>query len=108
MMLWGQSIIYSRNCLKSVGFSYSSRLDSLIRPQVETLRRTTLITQSNIQQVSSSLQESAFDTRFTRYTNQIFHYDFKVGNYLSDEKTKMNPNLLTTITDVTMGLRTAP
>ena len=51
------------------------------------------------------LQESTDDMRFLRLMNPVFKYDFKVGNYLSDEIKKMNLHLFRTIQDVTTGVR---
>jgi hypothetical protein len=51
------------------------------------------------------MQESTLDQRFMRLINPIFSYDFKVGNYIPDHAKKMNPHLVTTVKDVTMGLR---
>lgn len=53
----------------------------------------------------SSSQESSSSWRFNRSSNAIFRYDFKVGNYIPDDSKKLNPHLLTTIKDVTMGIR---
>ena len=53
----------------------------------------------------SSSQESFSSWRFNRSSNAIFRYDFKVGNYIPDDTKKLNPHLLTTIKDVTMGIR---
>lgn len=56
-------------------------------------------------QSSYFFQESTLDTRFLRLMNPVFRYDFKVGNYMSDDVKKMNPNLFRTIQDVTTGVR---
>ena len=50
-------------------------------------------------------QEAHSSWRFARSVNPVFRYDFKVGNYIPDDTKKLNPHLLTTIKDVTMGLR---
>lgn len=52
-----------------------------------------------------STQESSSSWRFQRTTNSVFKYDFKVGNYIPDDTKKLNPHLLMTIKDVTMGIR---
>ena len=52
-----------------------------------------------------SSQESTSNWRFNRSTNSVFRYDFKVGNYIPDDMKKLNPHLLMTIKDVTMGIR---
>ena len=56
-------------------------------------------------QTTSIIQESMGDQRFMRFTNPIFQYDFKVGNYMPDDIKKMNPHLFNTIKDITTGLR---
>lgn len=53
----------------------------------------------------ASTQESSSSWRFQRTTNSVFKYDFKVGNYIPDDTKKLNPHLLMTIKDVTMGIR---
>jgi hypothetical protein len=62
-------------------------------------------TQALIFKTNTTAQESMLNWRFTRASNPIFRYDFKVGNYLPDDMKKMNPHLLMTIKDVTMGIR---
>lgn len=52
-----------------------------------------------------SAQESSSSWRFQRSINSVFKYDFKVGNYIPDDTKKLNPHLLMTIKDVTMGIR---
>lgn len=61
--------------------------------------------QSFSDQAESSLQENTADQRFMRFSNPIFKYDFKVGNYIPDDVKKMNPHLFMTIKDVTTGIR---
>lgn len=56
-------------------------------------------------QVLYSLQESTTDGRFLRLMNPVFKYDFKVGNYMSDDTKKMNLHLFRTIQDLTTGVR---
>jgi hypothetical protein len=51
------------------------------------------------------MSENGHDSRFIRNMNPIFKYDFKVGNYMTDEAKKMNPHLFMTIKDITTGLR---
>jgi hypothetical protein len=52
-----------------------------------------------------SLLENPLDSRFARSMNAVFKYDFKVGNYMTDDMKKMNPHLFMTIKDITTGLR---
>lgn len=70
----------------------------------------TYITNAHLQEsiqnlTSTDLQENTSQFRFTRSSNQVFRYDFKVGNYLPDDLKRLNPQLFTTIKDVTMGIR---
>ena len=63
---------------------------------------------NNTDVVSTSthmLQEDLADSRFSRFMNPVFKYDFKVGNYIPDDVKKMNPHLFNTIKDVTTGIR---
>ena len=60
---------------------------------------------SSHEQSVNMLQESTEDTRFLRLMNPVFKYDFKVGNYMSDDTKKMNQHLFRTIQDVTTGVR---
>ena len=64
-----------------------------------------LTTESLLNATYSAPQESYSSWRFTRSANPVFKYDFKVGNYAPDDVKKLNPHLLTTIKDVTMGIR---
>lgn len=52
-----------------------------------------------------TLSESTDNQRFARFMNPVFKYDFKVGNYMTDDMKKMNPHLFTSIKDVTTGIR---
>lgn len=57
------------------------------------------------EQSESVLGENVSDSRFMRFMNPVFKYDFKVGNYMPDDAKKMNPHLFMTIKDVTTGIR---
>ena len=50
-------------------------------------------------------QETASDYRNQRLQNPIFRYDFKLGNYMSEETKRKVPHLYTTVHDLTTGLR---
>ena len=52
-----------------------------------------------------SAQEQISDYRNLRLQNPIFKYDFKLGNYMSEETKRKVPHLYTTVHDVTTGLR---
>jgi hypothetical protein len=60
---------------------------------------------SNISSSLNLFQENSSDYRFLRLVNPVFKYDFKVGNYMSDDNKKMNPHLFRTIQDLTTGVR---
>lgn len=60
---------------------------------------------SNISPSLNLFQENSSDYRFLRLVNPVFKYDFKVGNYMSDDNKKMNPHLFRTIQDLTTGVR---
>lgn len=60
---------------------------------------------SSHERTSYLLQETTDNMRFLRLMNPVFKYDFKVGNYLSDDTKKMNLHLFRTIQDVTTGVR---
>ena len=66
---------------------------------------TNLSTLSLSSNVEHSLAESTDNHRFMRYMNPVFKYDFKVGNYMTDDMKKMNPHLFNSIKDVTTGIR---
>ena len=51
------------------------------------------------------LNESSSETRFARFMNPVFKYDFKVGNYMPDDAKKINTHLFATLKDLTTGLR---
>lgn len=71
-------------------------------PDYTTLESTTL---SFSDQAKSTLGENVSDSRYMRFMNPVFKYDFKVGNYMPDSAKKMNPHLFMTIKDVTTGIR---
>ena len=58
--------------------------------------------------VVSSGHELATDYRFQKSASPVFKYDFKVGNYLPDSVKTLNQHMLTTMSDVTSGVRKAP
>lgn len=60
---------------------------------------------SGIVQDLYSTQENISDYRNLRLQNPIFKYDFKLGNYMSEETKRKVPHLFTTIHDLTTGLR---
>lgn len=62
-------------------------------------------TSSFVEQTESFLGETSSDSRYMRFMNPVFKYDFKVGNYMPDEAKKMNPHLFTTIKDITTGIK---
>lgn len=55
--------------------------------------------------VGLELNESSSETRFARFMNPVFKYDFKVGNYMPDDAKKLNTHLFATLKDLTTGLR---
>ena len=50
-------------------------------------------------------QEIASDYRNLRLQNPIFKYDFKLGNYMPDDNKRKFSHLLTTIHDLTTGVK---
>jgi hypothetical protein len=83
-------VISLQNPYNQITYLYSAQLGQI---DSTTILRTNL------------LQEKTTTQRFLRLTNAIFKYDFKVGNYMSDEIKKMNPHLFRTIQDLTTGVR---
>ena len=50
-------------------------------------------------------QEQTLHYRNQRLQNPIFRYDFKLGNYMSDDAKMRSPYLFTSIHDLTTGVR---
>jgi hypothetical protein len=62
-------------------------------------------TESLNDQVKRCLEESSTDYRYQRFTNPIFKYDYKAGNYLPKETTESFTFLFNTLSEVTGGVR---
>ena len=77
---------------------------SIVRSDLKTLGHNLTIDSIDVDSYYAP-QESHASWRFARSVNPVFRYDFKVGNYIPDDAKKLNPHLLMTIKDVTMGLR---
>jgi hypothetical protein len=52
-------------------------------------------------------QEVSSNYRFQKFSNPIFRYDYKAGNYLTKDDIKAYPTLFTTISEITGGIRKA-
>jgi len=50
-------------------------------------------------------QEVSSNFRYQKFSNPIFVYDYKSGNYLTTEDVKAYPSLFTSISEVTKGIR---
>ena len=53
----------------------------------------------------SSAQEFKNEYRFQRAANPNFKYEFKIGNYFSDDSKKKFDHLFLTMDSITMGIR---
>ena len=83
--------------------NYDLTLNSSVSPNTYTTENFTPSSLSD--SFSHTLSESNDNQRFMRFMNPVFKYDFKVGNYMTDDMKKMNPHLFTSIKDVTTGIR---
>jgi len=54
-----------------------------------------------------SNQEISSNFRFQKFSNPVFRYDYKAGNYLTKDDIKAYPTLFTTIREITGGIRKA-
>lgn len=87
-----------------------SRLNVMVEAKA---RELPTITVSNSHDLSSTLpdqasfagQEVSTNYRHQRFTNPVFKYHFKLGNYLPRDLTYMFPHLFNTMSDVTTGIR---
>ena len=61
--------------------------------------------QSILDKTTFNYQEQRSDYRYQRLQLPIFRYDFKLGNYMPDEKKKKSSFLYTTLHDITTGVR---
>lgn len=52
-----------------------------------------------------SNQELSSNYRYQKFSNPIFVYDYKSGNYLTTEDVKAYPSMFTTISEITKGIR---
>ena len=52
-----------------------------------------------------SNQELSSNYRYQKFSNPIFVYDYKSGNYLTTEDVKAYPSMFTSISEVTKGIR---
>ena len=52
-----------------------------------------------------SNQEVSSNFRYQKFSNPLFIYDYKSGNYLTTEDVKAYPSLFTSISEVTKGIR---
>ena len=52
-----------------------------------------------------SNQEVSSNFRYQKFSNPIFVYDYKSGNYLTTEDVKAYPSMFTSISEVTKGIR---
>jgi len=49
--------------------------------------------------------ESSLNFRYQKFTNPIFRYDYKAGNYITKQDKEAFPYLFTTISEITGGIR---
>jgi len=56
-------------------------------------------------QIVTSGEEISSNYRYQRFTNPVFLYHYKLGNYLPQTTTMMFPHLFTSMAEVTSGIR---
>jgi len=49
--------------------------------------------------------ESSLNFRYQKFTNPIFRYDYKAGNYITKQDKEAFPYLFTTVSEITGGIR---
>ena len=106
--IWNTKMTYNIFCttrsMLNLTPNSQTRLEAFSSPFLTKLGQQLSGTSVSINSYAST-QESLANWRFNRSENSVFKYDFKVGNYIPDDSKKLNPQLLTTIKDVTMGIR---
>lgn len=65
----------------------------------------TVLTRDDALDQQFQSQEIASDYRNLRLQNPIFKYDFKLGNYMPDDNKRKFSQLLTSIHDLTTGVK---
>ena len=74
-------------------------------PATVTYSSDTMFTQGQTLAEQFQYQEIASDYRNLRLQNPIFKYDFKLGNYMPDDNKRKFSQLLTSIHDLTTGVK---
>lgn len=74
-------------------------------PATVTYSSDTMFTQGQTLAEQFQHQEIASDYRNLRLQNPIFKYDFKLGNYMPDDNKRKFSQLLTSIHDLTTGVK---
>lgn len=87
------TLSYSSQNQQNASLSYSSTASSLL-PNELTFQDSGL--------------EKGEGARFLRYSNPIFSYNYKTGNYVTKEMRKFYEYLFLTFAEVTGGIRKAP
>ena len=88
-------------------FSNVATLANVKKSQSPNLSYTTssLLNQDQSTAEQFQAQEIASDYRNLRLQNPIFKYDFKLGNYMPDDNKRKFSHLLTSIHDLTTGVK---
>ena len=78
---------------------------SVTTPSELVFTTNTVLTRDDALQQQFQSQEIASDYRNLRLQNPIFKYDFKLGNYMPDDNKRKFSQLLTSIHDLTTGVK---
>ena len=84
-------------------FSYTTLLNS--ESLVSTNSNQSFSSLPITDKVTTSNEEISSNVRYQKFSNPVFRYDFKTGNYFPTTEIEFYPGLMTTASEITGGLR---
>jgi len=67
-----------------------------------------VLSTDNVEQLRFGTEETSHGYRYNRFSNPIFRYDYRSGDYVTKELKEGFTHLFTMLNDVTGGIRKAP
>lgn len=100
------SLVELKNNLLSLSQTFKTSFISNLREEAGiTLTTSNVRGDFSLSQQSKMLEENTQDHRALRTQNPVFKPDFKSGNYFTRDDFARKPFLLTTISDISKGMR---
>lgn len=100
------SLVELKNNLLSLSQTFKTSFSSNLREEAGiTLTTSNVRGDFSLSQQSKMLEENTQDHRALRTQNPVFKPDFKSGNYFTRDDFARKPFLLTTISDISKGMR---